>query len=158
MENQKEFERKDIVAEVQDVPVLDEQSYPEVLRDPVKPNIFQRLNMIRREVQYLQKDATVTGYKAITHDYVTAAIRQHLITNGVLTIPRQTAWELRDTGKVTSKGTPFTIFIGTYDIDFVNEDDPTDMATVTITATAEDTSDKNPGKCLSYAVKYAFLK
>jgi hypothetical protein len=157
-EKQKEFERKDIVPAIQDVPELDEQSYPEALRDPVKPNIFQRLNSIRREVEYLKKDATVTGYKAITHDFVTGAIRQHLITHGVLTIPRQTSWELRDTGKTTSKDTPFTVFIGTYEIDFVNEDPPNDKVTVTITATAEDTSDKNPGKCLSYAVKYALLK
>ena len=148
-ENQKDFERKDIV--VSDGPV------PE-LSDPVKPNIFQRLNEIRREVEYLKKDATVTGYRAITHDFVTGAIRQHLITHGVLTIPRQTSWELRDTGKTTSKDTPFTVFIGTYDIDFVSEDPPNDKVTVTITATAEDTSDKNPGKCLSYAVKYALLK
>jgi len=150
-ETQKEFERKDIVVSDGPVPELSDA-------ECLKPNIYQRLNNIRREVQYLQKDASVSGYRAITHDFVTSAIRQHLIDNGVLTIPRQKSWELRDTGKTTSKDTPFTVFVGTYDIDFVNEDPPNDFVTVTITATAEDTADKNPGKCLSYAVKYACLK
>jgi hypothetical protein len=143
------FERKDIA--VSDGPV------PE-LSDPVKPNIYQRLNMIRREVMYLQKDATVTGYKAITHDFVTSAIRQHLITHGVLTIPRQVEGELRDTGKTTKGGVPFTCYIGMYEIDFVNEDNPSDMVTVRVGAMSEDTADKGPGGALSYAVKYAFLK
>jgi hypothetical protein len=154
----KEFQRKDIVPEVQDVPELDKDSYPEALRDPVKPNIFQRLNQIRREVEYLKKDATVTGYTAITHDFVTGAIRQHLITNGVLTIPRQVEGELRDTGKTTKGGVPFSVYIGMYEIDFVNEDDPDDMVTVRVGAMSEDTADKGPGGAISYAVKYAFLK
>ena len=122
------------------------------------PNIYQRLNKIRREVEYLQKDAEVTGYKAITHDFVTSAIRRHLIDNGVLTIPRQTDWELSDTGKTTKSGVPFTLYIGMYEIDFVNADNPDDMITVRVGAMSEDTSDKGPGGALSYAVKYAFLK
>jgi hypothetical protein len=158
MTKQKEFERKEIVPEVHEVPELDEQSYPEALRDPVKPNIFQRLNSIRREVEYLKKDATVTGYTAITHDFVTGAIRQHLITNGVLTIPRQVEGELRDTGKTTKGGVPFSVYIGMYEIDFVNEEDPKDTVTVRVGAMSEDTADKGPGGALSYAVKYAFLK
>ena len=159
MGKQKEFERKDIVAPDEDVPdITDEQPYPDALRDPVKPNIYQRLNKIRREVEYLKKDATVTGYKAITHDFVTSAIRRHLIDNGVLTIPRQISAELRDTGKVTKGGVPFTVYIGMYEFDFVNEDDPSDMLTVRVGACSEDTADKGPGGAISYAMKYAFLK
>ncbi|OEU68433.1 MAG: hypothetical protein BBJ57_02390 [Desulfobacterales bacterium PC51MH44] len=135
-----------------------DQEYPDALADPVKPNIFQRLNLIRREVEYLKKDATVTGYKAITHDFVTSAIRQHLITHGVLTIPRQIEGELRDTGKTTKGGVPFTAYIGMYEFDFVNEDDPGDMVTVRVGAISEDTADKGPGGAISYAMKYAFLK
>ena len=149
-ETQKEFKRQDIV--VSDGPV------PELSDAVCKPNIYQRLNAIRRSVEYLKKDATVTGYKAITHDFVTSEIRQHLITNGVLTIPRQVDAELRDTGKKTKSGVPLTVYIGMFEIDFVNEDCPSDMVTVRVGAISEDTADKGPGGAISYAMKYAFLK
>jgi hypothetical protein len=121
-------------------------------------NIYQRLNEVRKAVQYLQKDASVTGYRAITHDYVTSEVRPHLIENGIMVVPRQSSYELRDTGKTTKNGIPFTNYIGVYDFDFVNIDEPQDKVTVRIGAMSEDTADKGAGGAISYAMKYAFLK
>ena len=121
-------------------------------------NIYQRLNKIREEVSYIQKDATVEGYKAITHDMVTSEIRPHLIKHGVMIVPKQQNHTLTETGKTTSRGTPFTAYIADYAIEFVNIDEPTDKVVVMVGAMAEDHGDKGPGKAISYATKYAILK
>ena len=121
-------------------------------------NIYQRLDKIRDAVKYIQKDKKVEGYKAITHDMVTSEVRPCLTEHGVMTVPRQTYAELRDTGKATKTGTPITVYIATYDVDFVNIDEPEDRVTVTVSSIAEDHGDKGPGKAISYATKYAMLK
>jgi len=121
-------------------------------------NIYQKLDAVRKAVAYLQKDATVTGYKAITHDFVTSAVRPEMIKHGIVTIPRQMSYEFKDTGKTTKGGVPFTAYIGMYEFDFVNIEDPQDKVTVSVGAMSEDTADKGPGGAISYAMKYALLK
>jgi len=128
------------------------------MTEEIKLNIYQRINKVREAVSYIQKDAAVQGYKAISHDMVTSEVRPHLIKHGVLIVPRQMSGELRDTPKITQKNTPITVFIASYEIDFVNIDDPVDRVTVPIMATAEDQGDKGPGKAVSYATKTAMLK
>ena len=121
-------------------------------------NIYQRLNEVRKAVKYLKKDAAVTGYKAVTHDYVTSEVRPHLIKHGIIVVPRQISGELQPTGKSTKQGVPFTNYVGFYEFDFINMDDPEDRFTVSVGAMSEDTADKGPGGAISYAMKYAFLK
>ena len=121
-------------------------------------NIYQRLNKVREAVSYLQKDASVQGYRAITHDMVTSEVRPHFIQYGIMVVPKQTSGELRDTGKTTSKGTSVTVYVATYEIEFVNIDKPEDKVVVFIGAIAEDQNDKGPGKAVSYATKTAILK
>ena len=45
-------------------------------------NLYQRINEIRKKVDYIQKDKAVStgggSYKAVTHDAVTAILRQHM--------------------------------------------------------------------------------
>lgn len=121
-------------------------------------NIYQRLNEVRRKVGYIQKDANVQGYKAVTHDMVTSEVRQYLIDYGVMIVPRQVSGEAVDSGSVTSKGAQIIRYEGRYEVDFVNIDNPEDRVTVPIEAHALDHGDKAPGKCISYATKYAMLK
>lgn len=123
-----------------------------------KLNIYQRINKIRLKVEYIQKDAKAEGYKAVSHDMVTSEVRPYLIEYGVVIVPRQTSSELRDTKKSTRSGTPITVYIANYEIDFVNIDDPSDKVTVPVGSAAEDHGDKGPGKAISYATKYAMLK
>lgn len=124
-------------------------------------NIWQRLNEVRKAVSYIQKDARVSGsgnYAAITHDAVTAAVRDHLVSQGVMLFPTLVASKLDDTGTTTQSGVPIVRYEATYDIAFVNCDMPDDRLTMRIESHALDQGDKAPGKAISYATKYAILK
>lgn len=133
-------------------------------QEVVALNIYQRLNEVRKAVAYVQKDKDVStggqgSYKAVTHDAVTAAVRDHLITHGVMVVLRLVkATTIQDSGMTTAKGIPIIRYEATFDIDFVNCDAPTDKVTVTIESHALDNGDKAPGKAASYATKYAMLK
>ena len=121
-------------------------------------NVFQRINEIRKKVAYLKKDAKVQGYKAITHDAVTGAIRDYLIEYGVVVVPNEMGSSMIETGTQTGSGTPWMRYEAKYTIEFVNIDDPTQSVPINVTAHAMDTGDKAPGKALSYATKMAMLK
>ncbi len=121
-------------------------------------NIYQRLNEVRKKVQYVQKDKDVGGkYMAVTHDAVTALIREHLIEQGVMIVPALVSSKVAETKMTTGKGVPYIRYEATYRLDFVNCDGG-DSASVLIESHAIDEGDKAPGKALSYATKYAILK
>ena len=121
-------------------------------------NIHQRINEVKKEVEYVKKDKKVESYWAVTHDMVTAQLRPHLIKHGINTALRQISGEIQDTGKATQRGSPITRYVAFYEMDFVNIDEPTDIMKTSIGSVAEDHSDKAPGKCASYAVKTLMLK
>ena len=122
-----------------------------------KLNIYQRLNEVRKEVDYLQKDANVQGYKAITHDAVTSAIRQPFIDNGIMILPNQTDSNTVEVGE-TKNGTTIIRYSAWYEVSFVNINNPEDKLITNVESHAMDMGDKAPGKAMSYAVKYAMLK
>lgn len=124
-------------------------------------NVYQKLNGVMRKVAYVQKDTTVRdagGYRAVSHDAVTAMVRPHFLEAGIIVHPTLTASKTESSGKQTKNETPIIRYTGEYDVAFVNADDPADRIVVHIEAHAEDTGDKAPGKAISYAVKYALLK
>jgi hypothetical protein len=130
---------------------------------PIKAplNIYQRINEVRKKVSYAKKDKDVeTGgkpYKVVTHDAITALVRNHLIDQGIVIVPRLIESTVTDIGK-TKGGTPVIRYAARFEIDFVNADDPTDRFTVPMESHANDSGDKAPGKATSYATKYAMLK
>jgi hypothetical protein len=99
----------------------------------------------------------VQGYRAVTHDAVTALLRNHLIAQGIVIVPRLIASSVENVG-ATRSGANVIRYAARYEIDAVNCDNPADKITVTGEAHANDSSDKAPGKALSYATKYALLK
>jgi hypothetical protein len=126
-------------------------------------NLYQRINEVRKSINYVQKDKSVStgngSYKAVTHDQVTALVREHMVDNGIVVYPIL----------VESLSNPKEVYANmetakqfryeaTYDFVFVNADDPADSLTIRIQAHAMDNADKAPGKALSYAKKYAILK
>ena len=121
-------------------------------------NLYQRINEIRKKVDYIQKDKSVStgggSYKAVTHDQVTAIVREHMITFGVVCIPNLQASKAHDR---VGDSKQFR-YDATYSFDFVNMDKPEEKLTILIEAHAMDNADKAPGKALSYAKKYAVLK
>lgn len=124
-------------------------------------NILQRLNEVRKAVSYLRKEKEVTGggtYKVVTHDQVTAAVRDYFIEHGVMVVPRLLKSKVADTGTVTKNSVPVIRYEAWFEIDFVNCDDPQDKVVLPIESHALDQGDKAPGKAISYATKYAMLK
>ena len=121
-------------------------------------NIYQRLNFIRSKVAYIKKDKAVENYKAVTHDAVVAETRQWFIEAGVMIVPKLVRDLTLDTGAKSSKGNINWRYEGTFDVQFVNCDEPDQVVTVTVTAHANDYGDKAPGKAITYATKTAILK
>ena len=122
-------------------------------------NIYQRLNEVRKQVSYLQKKKEVRGqgYNAVTHDEVTAYLRQPFIDSGIITVPFQTKSTFENVGE-TKNGAVIIRYQAWYEISFINMDEPEQAVTVSVESHAMDHGDKAPGKAMSYAVKYAMLK
>lgn len=120
-------------------------------------NIYQKINAVMKEVAYVQKDAEVQGYKAVTHDMLTAVIRPQLLKHGIVVRVEQLRSELL-TRRNAKEGEKMHLYSGDYAVHFVNIDRPDDCVSITVNAHANDNGDKAPGKAMSYAVKYAMLK
>lgn len=121
-------------------------------------NIYQKINEVRRKVEYVKKEKAVESYKAVTHDQITALTRDHFVELGIVIVPNVLRSAVKETGTTTSKGTPFVRLEVTYRFDVVNADEPTDRFSADIEAHAIDHGDKAPGKALSYAKKALILK
>lgn len=134
-------------------------------------NIYQKINEVRKAIGYVQKDKEVgfgkSSYKAVTHDTVTGMVRGALIEHGVVIVPSvlsatfhpaEMITSLDDKGNVQTLSAKQRLYEASYQIDFVNADDPTDRITTQQSAHALDNGDKAPGKAMSYATKYAILK
>ena len=121
------------------------------------PNIYQRINAVMKDIEYVQKDAQVQGYKGVSHDQVTSVIRKHLVSHGIVILLEQMKGEVL-VPLNREKNVKMLHYSGDYGVSFVNIDNPEDRATVTINAHAMDNGDKAPGKAASYATKMAMLK
>lgn len=123
-----------------------------------KMNIYQRINAVRKQIGYVQKDKSVStgggSYKAVTHDAVTGMVRSALIENGIVIVPSVVSAVFHQKEPEAKQ----RLYEATYQIDFVNVDDPADKITTQQNAHALDNGDKAPGKAMSYATKYAILK
>lgn len=121
-------------------------------------NIYQKLNQVRKKIDYIKKDKTVQNYKAVTHDQVTAMVRDHLVSVGIVIYPNLISSVTVDTGSKTSSGTTMIRVEAVYEFTVVNTDDGADSFKTSVSAHANDTGDKAPGKALSYAKKALVLK
>lgn len=127
-------------------------------------NLFQRINEVRKAIEYIQKDKNVStgasgSYKAVSHDQVTGMVRDHMVKHGIVSYPVLVD-SLMNPPLMNVDGTQSKQmrYEATYDFYFVNIDKPEDKLTIRIQAHAMDNADKAPGKALSYAKKYAILK
>jgi len=127
-------------------------------------NIYQRINAVMKEVEYVQKDRAVSGggqnYKAVTHDQVVSVARKALVNHGVMIAPSQVEGQflvMRDVN-ATPQPVKMGLYSGWYEIAFINIDNGEDRITVKIEAHAQDNGDKATGKALTYATKAAILK
>jgi hypothetical protein len=124
-------------------------------------NVYQRINKVRETNDFIKKMKSVDGqYKVVTHDQVTDSLRDDLIKHGVVIEPHcMSERVIQDTLMFAGqKKNPIIRLETMWDIHFVNIDNPSDRAIITLPAHALDTGDKAPGKAISYAVKAAVLK
>lgn len=122
-------------------------------------NLYQKINDVRRDVAYIRKEKQVDSYLVVTHDQVTAELREPLIKHGIIIVPSLVSSRVvQDTGMTTKNGAPIIRYEAIYDINFVDADEPDQREVMRVEAHACDTSDKAPGKALSYATKNAMLK
>lgn len=126
-------------------------------------NIYQRINAVMQEVDYVKKDRAVSGgganYKAVTHDQAVSVIRASLVKQGIVIEPKQregSFLQMRDLN--LPQPVKMGLYSGFYDVHFVNMDNPEDRTVVSVEAHANDNGDKAPGKAMTYAVKTAILK
>lgn len=121
-------------------------------------NIHQRINEVRKKVDYIKREKAVQTYKAVTHDQVTALVRDRLVEFGIVIYPNLISSVTIDTGTTTSSKTPIIRVEAVYEFTFVNVEDGADKVSVSVSAHANDQGDKAPGKALSYAKKAIMLK
>ena len=134
-------------------------------------NIYQKINEVRKEIGYVQKDKEVgfgkSSYRAVTHDAVTGMVRNALIKHGVVIVPSVLSATFHPAELVTTVGDDGVsktahakqrLYEATYQVEFVNIEEPADRIVTQQNAHALDNGDKAPGKAMSYATKYAILK
>lgn len=117
------------------------------------PNIYQRINAVMGDCDYLKKEKAQQG-KGIRYDDVIAMLRPLLIKHGVVVVVRQLS--LESIGGV--EGTKQKIYQGAFEMDLVNVDKPEEKVTHTASAHGMDGGDKAPGKAHTYAVKLMLVK
>lgn len=128
-------------------------------------NLLERINEVRKAIDYIQKDKSVStgagggSYKAVTHDTVTALVREHMVTHGIVCWPNLVESTMVQPFQIEGeKANKQWRYEATYDFTFANVSEPTDNLVIRIQAHAMDNADKAPGKAISYAKKYAILK
>tara|TARA_R110000772_G_scaffold170373_1_gene282255 strand:+ start:3401 stop:3997 length:597 start_codon:yes stop_codon:yes gene_type:complete len=116
-------------------------------------NIYQRVNKVMSQCDYLQKKQAQQG-KGIQYDEVMAMIRGLLVTHGIVMVTTQESLDCL--GNV--EGTKQKIYQGKYSLKLVNMDNPTDLIEHTAYAQGMDGGDKGAGKAHTYAMKTMIVK
>lgn len=122
--------------------------------------IYQKLCAARAAAdRFIQKDKSVStgksSYKAVTHDAVTALLRQYLVENGILIIPSYVQGSEKRFEIQTQNGVSI-MNSATYRFTVCGEGG--DSFQCDINAAAGGNDDKYAGKILSYATKMLMLK
>ncbi len=116
-------------------------------------NIYQRINAIMSECDYIKKESAGMG-KGVKYDDVIAMIRPLLIKHGVVMRVEELGFvNLGDLAIGKQR-----LFEGKYRLDLINIDKPDDLMSQTSTGQGMDTGDKAPGKAQTYAVKVMLVK
>lgn len=123
-------------------------------------NIYQKINEVMKNIEYLTKDDKVefgtTKYKAISEEKVTTAVRDQLVKQGIVIIPVQQESENKELIRTEKSVNMLTSVHTKYRIQ--NIDDVNDFIEVESNGTGVDTQDKGVGKAMTYAYKYMLLR
>lgn len=125
-----------------------------------KKTLYQRIQAIMQDVQYLSKDDRVDAgkgrtYKAISEEKVTSTVRESMVNHGVVIIPVEQT-HTRTDEVIGDRINRMTTVDVKYRIQ--NVDNPDDFIIATSSGTGVDTQDKGVGKAMTYAYKYLLLR
>ena len=132
-----------------------------------KMNLYQKINKIMSEIEYLKKDdkvitntKTMQGYNAVSEEKVTSEIRKGLIKYGIVIVPIEQEHKREDEQLKDQYGNDKTNRITTVDVKYriQNIDDVEDYIIAVSSGTGVDTQDKGIGKAMTYAYKYMLLR
>ncbi len=111
-------------------------------------NIHQRMLAVMESISFVQKtEKQGFMYKFVTHDAVTALVREQLVKHGIVSTV--------SVDKHAQDGNRTEVDVI---VQLINVDKPEDRVTLYAFGYGIDPQDKGPGKAISYAVKYAYLK
>lgn len=113
-------------------------------------NLYQKIQAVMKEIEYLQKDNHVqfgkTNYKAISEEKVTMAVRKALVKYGLVIMPIGQQYQRH--GNLASVEVKYKIV----------DVDTGEYETITSVGEGADTQDKAAGKAMTYAYKYLLLR
>lgn len=118
-------------------------------------NIYQRLNDVRNEVEYLKRGSAGQG-TGVLYDEVVALSRKPMLDAGVMITVDIVASKPRMI--VKQDGRENYVYEGLFQVNYINMDDPKDMFSNLVEAHAMDSGDKAPGKAVTYATKTSLVK
>lgn len=128
-------------------------------------NVYQRIHAVMVDIDYLAKDDFVEtgkgkGYRAVTEEKVTSAVRASLVKHGLVVIPIGIDRECTNEEVVDKYGNRKINHFVQADTKYriQNIDDPEDYVIAVSSGSGVDTQDKGVGKALTYAYKYLFLR
>ena len=114
-------------------------------------NIYEKIAAIMQEVQYLAKDDHVefgsTKYKALSEEKVTTIMREKLLKYNLVVFP--VSQEASRTENITHVNVVYRM---------VNVENPEEFIEIVSCGDGADTQDKGPGKAMTYAFKYMWLR
>ena len=114
-------------------------------------NIYQKIQSVMQDIQYLAKDDQVafgtTKYKAISEEKVTTTVRASMIKNGLVMYPE--TQEIMKEGQITTVNVTYRM---------INVEEPNEQIQIASSGQGSDTQDKGSGKAMTYAFKYALLR
>lgn len=123
-------------------------------------NIHQRIAAVRAGMEgggYMQKNAKISGfgggYTALTYDKLIHAVRPLLVKHGVLVVPHHV--ESSRVEGVTKNGGRVLRYSATFDVEFINVDNPADKLHMLTEVDADDAGDKAPPKAQTIAKRIA---
>ena len=132
-----------------------------------KLNLYQKINKIMSEIEYLKKDDKVitntktnAGYNAVSEEKVTSEIRKGLVKYGIVIIPIEQEHTREDEILKDQYGNDKANRISTVNVKYkiTNIDNPEDYIIAVSSGTGVDTQDKGVGKAMTYAYKYMLLR
>lgn len=122
-------------------------------------NIFERMRLATDSIATVAKNLNVAGkYNAVAEGDVLEAVKEAESVFGIYSYPEERELLLQDVVELTERKIPHMLVRISTKYRFVNIDKPEESIVVGTYGTGIDSGDKDVGKAMTYADKYALLK